>query len=253
MRELAGKPKAQQALSSKSYNGTAPGFQDYTVDEIKEIRGSNYAMIALVDREVGRILDALDASGLAENTLVVFTSDHGEMLGDHAIMLKGPMMYDAVTRVPLLMRWPRRIAAGTRREQIVQWIDLPATYLDAARVPPMPAVQGESLLPLVGTDASSGWRDWALCEYRDSCISDEAPVMTTMLRKGGWKLVVWHGDSASGRAMEGELYDLVNDPLELTNLYNDDGLADVRREMKLALLEIIAATGERSAPRVAPW
>jgi len=79
--ELDNKPAPQRAYSEKSYGGTAPGFQDYTPDQIKEIRAQYWAMIALVDYEVGRMLAALEAAGLAEDTLVVFSSDHGEMLG----------------------------------------------------------------------------------------------------------------------------------------------------------------------------
>ncbi len=128
--ELDRKPDVQRAYSQKSYGGHAPGFAKYTREEIRELRVSYHAMVALVDHEVGRVLSALENTGLSENTLVVFTSDHGEMLGDHDILLKGPMMYDSCTRVPLLARWPGRVPAGLRVPNIVQWIDLPATFLD---------------------------------------------------------------------------------------------------------------------------
>ena len=89
-------------------------------------------MIALIDHEVGRILAALEEAGLAEDTLVVFSSDHGEMLGNHQQLLKGPQLYEDLTRVPLIARWPGYISPGITVNELVQWIDLPATFLDAA-------------------------------------------------------------------------------------------------------------------------
>ena len=119
--------------SAKSYAGTAPGLQGLH-DELKfsEIRAQYWAMIALVDFEVGRILAALDAAGVADDTLIVFTSDHGEMLGNHQQLLKGPQLYNDLTQVPLIARWPNTIAAGQTIDELVQWIDLPATFLEAA-------------------------------------------------------------------------------------------------------------------------
>ena len=88
------------------------------------------------------------SSGLRESTLVVFSSDHGEMLGDHGLLLKGPMMYEGAVRVPLIMRWPGVLARGARRAELVSLVDLCATFLDAAGLPDLPASQGASLLPL---------------------------------------------------------------------------------------------------------
>ncbi len=250
--ELASKPKVQSEYSKKSYAGAVPGFHDYTPEEIHELRANFHAMVAFIDDEVGRIMAALEASGLAEDTLVVFTSDHGEMLGDHGILLKGPMLYDACTRVPLILRWPGHVPAGTVVDDLVQWIDLPATYLDVASCPQMPTCQGASLMPLV-TGAAEDWRDFALCEYRDSGHGAHPPVMTTMLRHGDWKLVIWHGDPAVNREREGELYNLAADPHEFVNLYDDPAFAAERTRLKERLVDVIAATEDRSAPRLSRW
>lgn len=249
--ELATKPEVQGQYSAKSYGGHAPGFQEYSADEIKEVRAAYYAMIAMVDWEVGRILDALDASGQAENTMVVFTSDHGEMLGDHDIMLKGPMMYDACTRVPLILRWPGQVPAGEHVDNIVQWIDLTATYLDASNAKGSHSAQGASLMGLFSGVAD--WRDWALCEYRDSGHQATPPVHTTMLRYEQWKLVIWHGPPATARVMDGELYDLKADPDELVNLYHNPEHRDLRERMKDQLLNVLDHTEDRSQPRVSNW
>jgi arylsulfatase len=93
------------------------------------------------------------------------------------------------------------------------------------------------------------WRDWALCEYRNSGVSDTPAVHTTMLRQGDWKLVLWHGQPATDRPSEGELYDLRADPDELKNLYNTAEHSDKRRALKRKLLDVIAQTDQRGAMR----
>ncbi len=259
--ELASKPSVQSDYARASYSGAAPGFLDYSPQEIREIRAAYYAMIALVDDEVGRVLDALQAAGAAEDTLVIFTSDHGEMLGDHQILLKGPMMYDCCTRVPLILRWPGQIEAGQRRRELVQWIDLTSTIMQAAGSRGLPRAQGTSLLTLAaGRDEP--WREWALCEYRDSghpgggtdpAEANRSGVHTTMLRWEHWKLVVWHGRPAVDRERDGELYDLAADPDELTNLFRDSKHREQRELMLARLLDVLDATEDRSQPRFAAW
>ena len=140
--ELATKPPVFEEASKRSYAGHARGFVEYTEDELQEVSAAYYAMVTLVDDEVGRILDALDAQGLADDTIVVFTSDHGEMLGDHQLMLKGPFMYDCAVRVPLIVRWPGHLERG-RRSELVQWVDLAPTFLEAAGVPAPSHVPGQ--------------------------------------------------------------------------------------------------------------
>ncbi|MEQ7004860.1 sulfatase-like hydrolase/transferase [Actinopolymorpha sp. B17G11] len=251
--ELAGKPPIFTEASAKSYGGHAKGYVEYTEDELQETKAAYYAMVSLVDAEVGRILATLDEEGLAENTLVIFTSDHGEMLGDHQLMLKGPMMYDCAVRVPLLMRWTGVLPAGVRRSELVQWIDLGATVLDAAGLPPLPRGQGASLLDLARGEEDAWQRDWALSEYRDSGHPYDPAVHTTMLRHDRWKLVVHHGEPATARARTGELYDLVADPHELTNLWDDPERAPVRLALQEKLLDVLVATEDRSQPREAYW
>lgn len=250
--ELDNKPSEQTFYSQTSYAGVAPGFQDYTKDQIKEIRAQYWAMIALVDYEVGRILRTLDDAGLTDNTMVVFTSDHGEMLGNHQQLLKGPQLYDDLTHVPLVIRWPEKVNAGQRIEQLVQWIDLPATFLDVAACASGQGVQGESLMPIFN-EQSSAWRDWALSEYRDSGFTTDPKIMTTMLRHDQWKLIIWHGSPATDGQRDGELYDLSADPHELHNLFHVPEHANLRRQLKLKLLNVMAETEDRSEPQKRAW
>ncbi|MEO9684280.1 MAG: sulfatase-like hydrolase/transferase [Tateyamaria sp.] len=250
--ELDEKPKDHRAISEKSYSGTAPGFQDYTRAEIKEIRAQYWAMIALVDYEVGRILDALEKAGGLENTLVIFTSDHGEMLGNHQQLLKGPQLYDDLCRVPLIACWPDEIPAGQRVSNPVQWIDLSATILEASSCGLGTGVQGKSLLPMMrGKDVD--FRPWALCEYRYSGFPTDPLIMTTMLRHETWKLIVWHGAPACGNTRDGELYDLAQDPGELHNLYHMPEHAKQRRRMKRLMLDAMAEAEDRTHPQSRPW
>jgi len=281
--ELRDKPSAHEAYSKKSYSGTAPGFQDYTEPEIGEIRAQYWAMIALADYEIGRILAALDQTELAENTLVVFSSDHGEMLGNHQQLLKGPQLYDDLTRVPLIARWPANIKPATEISELVQWIDLPATFLDCAGCAPGKGVQGQSLLALTEPPATqsqliteqsayaqsaieqatddqttnlqlnstkNSWRKWALSEYRYSGFTTDPLIMTTMLRFEHWKIIIWHGEPATDGARDGELYNLSTDPDELHNLFHDSEHVLIRRRLKGVLLDVMAESEDRTEPQV---
>ncbi|NEE03826.1 sulfatase family protein [Phytoactinopolyspora halotolerans] len=251
--ELDGKPPIFTEASKVSYGGAARGYVDYTEDELMEVRQAYYAMVSLVDDEVGRILDALDETGQADNTIVVFTSDHGEMLGDHQLMLKGPFMYECAVRVPLIVRWPGVTEPGSRRTELVQWIDLAPTFLQAAGVEVPQRMQGESLLKLIRDDDATGWRDWALCHYRNSGHPYDPAVHVTMLRHDRWKLVVHHGAPASARGRTGELYDLETDPSELTNLWHEDAHRDIRHELQEMLIDVMVAVEDRGNPRLANW
>jgi arylsulfatase len=249
--DLDDKPAIYREASAKSYAGTLPGFEDYTADEIQGIVADYYAMISLVDDEVGRILGALDEEGLADDTLVVFTSDHGELLGDHRMLLKGPMMFDSSVRVPLIVRWPGVLPEGETRDDLVQWIDLAPTLLEAAGIAGLPRAQGSSLLGLAQSGRWPQARGWALGEYRNSCIPYEVPVHTTMLRTDEWKVVVHHGAPSTPRERTGELYDLVNDPQESRNLWDDQEFTGRRAELQEQLLDVLVATEDRSRPRLA--
>jgi arylsulfatase A-like enzyme len=250
---LAAKPPIFAEASAKSYAGFARGFAEHSPEEIREVVRAYYAMVALIDDEVGRILAALDELGRREDTLVIFTSDHGEMLGDHGLLLKGPMMFEGAVRVPLIVRWPGVVPAGRRCDELVQWHDLGPTVLEAAGLPPQPRGQAQSLLPLARGDADATGRGWAICEYRNSGHPYDPPVHTTMLRRGDHKLVVHHGPPATARARTGELYDLARDPDECRNLWDDPQHRELRTELQEYLLDALVATEDRTQPRDAYW
>ncbi|MGB3619184.1 MAG: sulfatase, partial [Catalinimonas sp.] len=122
------------------------------------------ACVASVDENVGRVLDYLDESGLAENTIVVYTSDQGFYLGEHGWFDKR-FIYDESFRTPLMVRWPGRIAPGTRNTEMVQNLDFAPTLLQAAGVDVPAAMQGESLLPLLTGDTAAWDRDAVYYHY----------------------------------------------------------------------------------------
>ena len=186
-----------------------------------------YAMIELIDHNVGRMLDALERTGQAANTLVIFTSDHGEMLGDHGLLLKGCRFYEGLVHVPLILRWPGHIAAGVTTDALVELTDLAPTLLDAAGLPPPQHMAGRSLLPLLrGTSAEH--RDTVRCEYYAALrslkrnLSGWSDSHATMIRDRRYKLAVYHGHPV------GELFDLQEDPHEHRNLWHEPSHAELR-------------------------
>ena len=168
-------------------------------------------MIELIDDNVGRMLAALEQTGQADNTLVIFTSDHGEMLGDHGLLLKGCRFYEGLVHVPLILRWPGRIRAGATTDALVELTDLAPTLLDAAGLEVPRHMAGRSLLPLLrGTTTEH--RDAVRCEYYEAlsmAARDRAGwsnTRATMIRDRRYKLAVYHGHPT------GELFDLETDP-----------------------------------------
>ena len=182
-----------------------------------------YGMIALVDHNVGRVLIALAEHGLADNTLVIFTTDHGEWLGDHGLVLKGPMAYEGLLRVGFIVRGPG-VPHGKVVHDPISTIDIPATIGDYTGVSIATAIHSRSLRGLVETDADS--RDFAYSEWglRASRFGTELDLRT--VRTCDAKLTL---ERISGA---GELYDLSNDPDEMHNRFDDPGYARKRRELQ---------------------
>ena len=197
-----------------------------------------HAAVALIDRQIGRVLDCLDESGLAEDTIVIFTSDHGDMIGDHGIWAKGPFFYEACARVPLIIRRPGTAAdcpAGGSLDSPCQLHDLAATCLLEAGVDPG---QVRSWMPdginVFDVDALRR-RGYAASMHmgRDTLSAngyDGEPMLGTMWRQDRWKLNLWRRSGAADVG-QGELYDLVRDPQEMDNLFDDPDHRSVRDDL----------------------
>jgi arylsulfatase A-like enzyme len=187
--------------------------------------------IAAVDEGVGKVLDYLEESGLAENTIVVYTSDQGFYLGEHGWFDKR-FIYDESFKTPLLVRWPGVIEEGSVSNEMVQNLDFAQTFLEIAGINSPEDMQGESLIPLLKGDVQAWDRDAVYYHYY------EYPAVHMVKRHYGvvtmkYKLAHFYYD-----VDEWEMYDRKNDPMELKNVYDDPAYAEVRAEMHKKLDEL---------------
>lgn len=217
----------------------------------KLVRAAYWAMCDQIDYHVGKMLTALEATGQIENTIVIFTSDHGELLGDHGIYMKGPFFYDCSIRVPLIICMPGAIKSQCTKG-LVELLDLPQTILEAAGIDAHPGMMGKSLWPLLtGLEPSDFHRPDIYCESYNACEghngANEQPAYATMIRTETHKMVVAHGQGT------GELYDLSVDPGEHKNLWDVPEASAIKTELLVRLADRMAFTSDPLPERVAPW
>ena len=191
--------------------------------------------IASVDDSVGALLEALDESGLSENTIVVYTSDQGWYLGEHGWYDKR-WMYEESFRTPLLMRWPGVVVPGRRTELLSQNIDLAPTFLEALDVSVPDRMQGESLVPILRASSDSlvediGWRDALYYRYYESEGPHKVPKHEGV-RTRRYKLIHFTDLDLV------ELYDLESDPDEMTSVADDAAYAAVRERLERMLITL---------------
>jgi len=188
----------------------------YTQSEAKQHQADYWAQIDLIDENVGRLLSVLEETGQDKNTLIIFTSDHGDMCGDHGMRAKGCRFYEGLIRVPLIFCFPRRFKKGLVSGALVELTDIAPTLLDIVgqRIPSR--MQGRSLLPVLeGRANPDTHREFVRCEFYDTLDAEElSPAFATMIRTRDFKLVVYHGHAL------GELFDLSKDPQEFENLWD---------------------------------
>lgn len=200
--------------------------------EALEARALTCGMIAMIDDAVGSIRAATRDAGIGENTVQIFTSDHGDHLGDHRLLFKGAEQYDALTHVPFIWADPSG-PSGERCSELGQTIDIGSTILEHAKIEAPTGMQGQAL-----SVAGGKGRDAALIQY-DSQRTQEAfgpsPRVHTIIQDR-WRLSLYLGKCRN------ELFDLEDDPDELTNLWNSKNHADVRSRLieRLAELEVAA-------------
>lgn len=195
-----------------------------TERQIRDITANYFGMISLVDHNVGRIMQALTDKGIVDDTIVVMTSDHGEFLGDHGLLFKGPMFYDSLIRVGLIAAGPG-IDQGKVVNNVVSTVDLAPTLVDIGGGT-FDGYHGQSLMPaLTGGDLTAmrnmAHVEWGLDASRCGVDLDLRTVVTERYR---YTVELTSGD--------GELYDLKNDPHEMDNLFHDAASNAVREEME---------------------
>ena len=249
-------PQYQYARDGLPYQGydTTSGWSS---DQHSEIVAHYYGMTSFIDDQIGRVLAELDDLGLASNTHVVFTSDHGEALGDHGIAAKPMMSYECVNRVPLAWCHPPSVQAGRVHEGVMTQLDLVPTFLDLAGARPLHGMEGRSFAPLLRGEATEH-RDAVVVErisvfggsqrlsnQTGTQVSHPKPIVqrVKMLVTEKWKLLHY------GTTEYGELYNVTNDPEDLNNLWDDPAHAGVRSELiESLLIELI--NDEAGDPRI---
>lgn len=199
-----------------------------TNDDFRNSRAHYYAYTEQLDAQIGRILNALDESGQADKTMVVFTTDHGDMVGAHRMWIKGWIPYEECYRIPLIVRWPGKIKPGSRSDRLVQLQDLAHTYCEVAGAKPLPYPDGASLKPLFDDPGYSGWRDQIMCAYYGGEFLYTQRIAITDRYK-----YVFNGFD------QDELYDLQRDPEEMANVVDDRSYKPQTDDMRARLYEMM--------------
>lgn len=249
--ELDNKPIFQQVDHEGAYGGMLLGFNKMSPRERREITAAYYAMIEQIDDNVGRVLTELEATGQKDNTIVIFMSDHGELLGDHGMYLKGPHMYDCSIRVPLVISWPGHFKAGLRSDAMVELVDIVPTLLDSLGMETPTRVQGKSFHDIcTGKADPHNHRDQVYAEYYIGQPFHrklkQRPMLTT-IRTRTAKITSYAG-------MEiGELYDLQSDPGEHDNLWDSPNHRDLKMDMLKRCFDASVLTQDPLPAALADW
>jgi arylsulfatase len=226
--DVAGQPRPLQQLRQHNFevdHDSVVHLDNPSDEQLQQLWEHYLANVSAIDEQVGAILDAVAARGETDNTIIMFTSDHGEALGDHGHIQKWTM-YESVTRVPLIAWGPGHVTAGQTRDGLCALMDVGASILDWAGVTPQVSMQAQSLRPATTPQPWSG-RDYVIAEHgRDMFLYDIDEVL--MLRTPRWK---WIGfdDGACG-----QLFDLENDPSENTNLWGRPAYENIQALLHLA-------------------
>ncbi|MEM7127489.1 MAG: sulfatase-like hydrolase/transferase [Chloroflexota bacterium] len=223
---------------------TFTNLDEPTPDEmVLRARSAYWGMVEAFDAMIGQILHALDENDLAENTLIVYTSDHGDMVGEHGLWWKH-VFYEESVRVPLIMHWPGVIGAGQVCDRPINAVDVTATMLDALDAPTLPNSDGESFLGMISElRETPDWHDTAYSEYcadqytpgspglaKQRAADEPATCYQRMIRQNvdgvAWKLVYYYGDAP-------QLFNLTDDPGELHDLANASEHQDIRQQLEV--------------------
>ena len=196
---------------------------DVSEAEILSARTAYWALVTRMDIMIGEILEALRKNNLAENTLIIYSSDHGDQVGEHGLWMKRTF-YEGSVKVPAILSWPGALPEGIRCDRVLSSLDLNATMLEALGAPSLPNARGRSVLELVG-HADTEWEDLALSEY---CTYEDC--LHRMIRRDEWKLNYYHGQ-------EPQLFNLAEDPDELVDRAQDASCREVREQLTAEVLE----------------
>lgn len=227
-------------------------FRDLTEEERRGIISAYYSSVEYLDKNVGIILNQLDSLGLSENTLVVYLGDHGYLLNDHKRFEKH-MMWEPAVQAPLLMQAVGHLPEGQELEPMVEFVDVVPTILEAINAPSLPSVQGKSLMPIIQQQTNT---------HKEYVFSEFLADNKAMVRSDRWKYIFTTGqrDLAQGYAtgypapgITHRLYDVVNDPNETKNLYDDPALTDTVQHLQNQLIDWFRQTHPNPATVSREW
>lgn len=193
---------------------TACNFDSISADTQQLCAAAYYANVELIDSLFGQLRSRLDESGIAEDTVLVYTSDHGEQLGERGMWWKSTF-YDQSTKIPLIMRYPKAFPTNHQIEGVASLVDLTATLVDLGGTS-LPDISGQSLVSLISS-RDEGWKDTAFSEFYGGLMNVQTPPFRNrMVRCGKWKYNVFDG-------FPSQCFDLQDDPQELNDLAAEDG------------------------------
>ncbi len=229
------------------------GFHSHLHDEqaMRKNIAVYYGMISLMDREIGRVVAALDRLGIADNTLVLFTTDHGHFLGQHGLVAKGAFHYEDMIKIPMLARWPGRIPARTVSRAMQSQVDLAPTFLAAAGengARPPDGVKGPGpIFSMQGVNQLGVWEGVADRAREEIIVEDRIEPTKLSVRTcvdERYKITVYRG------ADYGEMHDLVEDPGELRNLWSRPECAALKSRLLLKFVQAEIRREPTRMPRI---
>ena len=228
---LQGKPALLREIEGLPPLGRETGTSDETVRD-------RLRMLAAVDEGVGMLLQSLEKTARLDDTVFIFTSDHGYWYGEHGLSVERRLAYDEAARIPLLVRYPRLVKAGTTIDQMALSIDLAPTVLELAGAKAQHKMDGRSLVPLFRGEDPDDWRSSLLIEYYTDTVFPRVLNMGyRAVRTGRTKYI--HYTALKGMD---ELYDLKHDPYEMNNLIDDPASQATLRQMKDELARLRTGT-----------
>ncbi len=238
--EMDGQPETLKSLRARIEERKADSidFDPLASDEQRQRQRAYYlANVTMIDEQVGRILAALEQRGMLDNSVVIFTSDHGDCLGDHGLVEKWNM-YDSSVRVPLVVWAPERYQGNRVVEALTQWFDIGPTVLELAGAKQAYPMEAKSLLPFMEGDGETDQRQYVFSEHAPDPMLQDIGYLY-MVRGERYKLVDYRGKG------EGQLFDLESDPNEQVDLWDDPGHGETRRRLERALDDWLVSSTSR--------
>ncbi len=203
--------------------------------EAKRIIAASYGMEKMIDDAIGEILETLKITGLAKNTIIIFTTDHGDLGGEHKFFFKGPFLYNGLINIPFIIKTPNGIK-NKESTSLAGSIDIPETILELAGLPIPKFMQGKSIVPILENPEKKINED-ILVEMDDDYLDEKTRTLIT----DEWRLTIFKN--------HGDLFNRKKDPDELNNLWDEESLNDVKLELILQLMRKNLRFSERHVNR----